>query len=404
MFLLAGKMFRLLRVGLVRAGMPEEVRHLPGNKDMTCSIVMDANTKKFGCVQATGYYPEVVVVAGGIRRQRLLDAGFVRSWAYVNAAREINADDEISSNELMAKLDNLLQDKILGSNRQPIGNAWPNIIEIYPFENYMIFQLKGQKYRQSFSLDPVERRVGLLGGTVPVKEMYVTAGDAKESMPRSQTGHHYNYAHTRGQLQTIAPGGKTSELVTQLVRNWGNVLEAVRMYLDYAKARTNKQQMRPAFQPVDVEGTHKIEAMLRAHGIDRFDFACWSAAVRHKAITKKTKSHGGEEVPMSKHAYVGDPKDPSTWHLPLDKPGRIRDALARVNQTKGIPQSAKPRVLHKIRRAAEKHGIGVSSKPTPKQKAWTHRGKALGSTTKAQTSMPSSYPMPESMQGPKFAP
>lgn len=81
---------------------------------------------------------------------------------------------------------------------------------------------------------------------------------------------------------------------------------------------------------------------------------------------KKTKRVAGEDLPASAFAYVGDPQKTETWKLPIkfsseEKTKRhIRNALARFNQTQGIPASEKPKVLAKIKAAAKKYGIDVS--------------------------------------------
>lgn len=86
-----------------------------------------------------------------------------------------------------------------------------------------------------------------------------------------------------------------------------------------------------------------------------------------RASTAKTKRVAGEDLPASAFAYVGDKNDTSTWKLPIkfsseEKTKRhIRNALARFNQTKGIPDSEKPKVLAKIKAAAKKYGIGEDS-------------------------------------------
>lgn len=81
---------------------------------------------------------------------------------------------------------------------------------------------------------------------------------------------------------------------------------------------------------------------------------------------KKTKRVAGEDLPASAFAYVGDAQKTETWKLPIkfasvEKTKRhIRNALARFNQTQGIPASEKPKVLAKIKAAARKYGIDVS--------------------------------------------
>ncbi len=80
----------------------------------------------------------------------------------------------------------------------------------------------------------------------------------------------------------------------------------------------------------------------------------------------KTKRVAGEDLPSSAFAYVGDASDPSTWKLPLhfsseEKSKRhVRNALARFNQTKGIPEDEKEKVHAKIVAAAKKYGIDAA--------------------------------------------
>ncbi len=73
----------------------------------------------------------------------------------------------------------------------------------------------------------------------------------------------------------------------------------------------------------------------------------------------KTKSVGGKEYPASAFAYVGDPEDISTWHLPIPDEAHVRDALARFNQTQ-LPAEAKAKVARKLLAAAKKYGIDAS--------------------------------------------
>lgn len=80
----------------------------------------------------------------------------------------------------------------------------------------------------------------------------------------------------------------------------------------------------------------------------------------------KTKRVAGEDLPPSAFAYVGDKNDTSTWKLPLhfsseEKSKRhVRNALARFNQTQGIPDGEREKVHAKIVAAAKKYGIEVA--------------------------------------------
>jgi hypothetical protein len=76
-------------------------------------------------------------------------------------------------------------------------------------------------------------------------------------------------------------------------------------------------------------------------------------------MATKTKSVGGKDYPASTFAYVGDPEDTSTWHLPIPDEAHVRDALARFNQAQ-IPSDKKAAVAHKLAAAAKRYGIDAS--------------------------------------------
>ena len=378
MFSLNGRKYRLAKVGLVRAGCPRELLGSADNRAAGKAIVIQKNRGGYGRVDSSDYVPRAIVAAGARRRSELLDEGIVLSWAYVeDGAMEIRADHEIGCSQLMAKLNDLIRVRTVPgySNGSYPGNAdVPWIVEVYPFENYCIFQWKGDKYRQAFELDPVERVVGLAGSPVKVDEQWVNAQGVDPAMPAVQTGVRADPGTSRPVLTETHTGAPNSELVTNIFRNWGDITEAVNMYLAYIRSTNNRDQMRPAFYPVSLTNTGKIAAQLNARtegGV--FDFAVWSAGEQEEE--SKTKAVGtGERVPMSKFAYVGNPDDKSTWKLPIHDESHAQNALSRINQTQGIPASKKVAVLKKVRRAASHHGIGISA-PTPKQKKWMHRGK-----------------------------
>lgn len=74
----------------------------------------------------------------------------------------------------------------------------------------------------------------------------------------------------------------------------------------------------------------------------------------------KTKRKGGKDLHASDFAYVGDPDDISTWKLPIHDAAHARNALARFDQTQGIPADKKAKVRARIVAAAKKFGIEVS--------------------------------------------
>lgn len=69
-----------------------------------------------------------------------------------------------------------------------------------------------------------------------------------------------------------------------------------------------------------------------------------------------TKTVDGNPLPAEDFAYVGDPKDPSTWHLPIDK-NNIGAAVKMFGHEKHVPESAKAATARKIADRAKAAGI-----------------------------------------------
>ena len=297
MFPLASRQFVLAKVGLLRAACPRELEAATANRALQNAIVIVSNEKKVGRVATTGYVPTAVIVAGAARRGRYLDAGVAVSWAFIEAGcgLEIRADHAIGSNELMAKLGTLVSERYGGALCETgyPGGGSPWVQEVYPFENYLIYNYKGQKYRQAYSINPTERDVALSNGSTPVEEKFVNAaightGYAKESMSRVQTGVRYAWAPARGATQSFTTGGKDSELVTMVVRDSSDVLAAVAAYLDYIRT-SQRSPMKPTFAPVSLTNTGKILAQLAAGGAGCYDFVAWLAGTAGRFKKKKLK-------------------------------------------------------------------------------------------------------------------
>jgi hypothetical protein len=91
------------------------------------------------------------------------------------------------------------------------------------------------------------------------------------------------------------------------------------------------------------------------------------APAEKSADAAPTKRVAGEDLPESAFAYVGDPKDTSTWKFPIkfSSPAltrsHLRNALARWEQAKGIPEDEKEKVHARITAAARAAGIEVSA-------------------------------------------
>jgi HK97 family phage prohead protease len=81
---------------------------------------------------------------------------------------------------------------------------------------------------------------------------------------------------------------------------------------------------------------------------------------RAKIEGARTKTVGGKQLTADKFAFVGDKDKTETWKLPIHDAAHVRNALARFNQTEGIPADQKAGVLRKIKAAAKKFGVEVS--------------------------------------------
>lgn len=268
--------FVLAKVNLHRPGCPRELENVIDNKDVSAPLVVVSNREKYGIGV---YTPPAVLISGAARRSLLFKAGVVSSWAFIeNGAIEIKADDAISSQELMEKLDVLLRTRLYGREGNPgPGQAYGYILQLYPFEDYFIYGFKGVKYRQPYTLNPLTRDVALRGGSTVVEEKFVDA--CVETMPRVQTGMRYYMAPPKGNKQTMTQGAKNSELITHIVRNWSDVNKAVATYLDAIK-NGNYKPLRPSFYPVNLSDKGKVTAQLASKKVDAFSFAHWTCKTR----------------------------------------------------------------------------------------------------------------------------
>ena len=90
---------------------------------------------------------------------------------------------------------------------------------------------------------------------------------------------------------------------------------------------------------------------------------------KSKFVNRKTKKVDKVDLNPSCFAFVGDIEDTSTWKLPIRILGderrtvnHIKSALARFDETKGIPDEHRRDVWFTIRGAALAHGLQVPVK------------------------------------------
>lgn len=108
----------------------------------------------------------------------------------------------------------------------------------------------------------------------------------------------------------------------------------------------------------DDDDTRSSKAVRRAEKRTAFEAALEARAEDSKVRTKKV---GDKNLPASAFAYVGDKNKTETWKLPIHDADHVRNALARLNQTEGIPADAKAGVTRKIKGAAKKFNVDAAS-------------------------------------------
>lgn len=88
-----------------------------------------------------------------------------------------------------------------------------------------------------------------------------------------------------------------------------------------------------------------------------------------------TKTVDGAALRSESFAFVGDVNDSSTWKLPIDMPGdadktrnHVRNAIARFNHTKSVPDEARAAAWEKIVAAAKANSVQVTEE---NRKKWS---------------------------------
>lgn len=281
--------FYLVRMNLTAAACPLPYSKRIENQGVGLPIVVVRNASRAGLVASTGYIPGCVVAAGEDTRRRLMQRGVVSGWVWAEAGLNINCDDEISSEELSQKLQALLTDKFTvkstsnGGGCCTPGGEYPWIRKIYPFEGYLIYDLKGQNYRQGFQLDPFARKVVLSGEPTKVEEKFVNASVVEQyQYPVPQTGLRPSPSVARPFALGVAWGSPNSELFLNVTRNWTNINEAAKLYVDATKTGLYKPMV-PSFAPVKIGPDGHILNTVTAAGIAPIDFVCWSGTKEAQA-------------------------------------------------------------------------------------------------------------------------
>ena len=141
-------------------------------------IVVDINKNKSNSGITSAYCPKVVVIDGAAHHTyaRLNGKQTILAWVGAEAAKILNiyADHQFGSQELQSRLSELLREKLVPkkSSGESVG-PWPYVQEVYPFEDYFIYQFEGKLWKQKYKVDLKKRNVSFDGDSEQVIQKYV---------------------------------------------------------------------------------------------------------------------------------------------------------------------------------------------------------------------------------------
>jgi hypothetical protein len=151
-------------------------------------IVVDVNKQRTGRT-AKQYLPPVIVIHGSGKHAvtRLKGKSTIKAWVGAEAARVMGllaADSQFGSNELQNKLSEILREKI-GPKKNNVAGPYPYIIEVYPFEDYFIYQFEGKMFKQDYKCDIKKRVTTFEGEPEQVIQKYVDLDANMTSMEKA---------------------------------------------------------------------------------------------------------------------------------------------------------------------------------------------------------------------------
>jgi len=143
-------------------------------------VVVDMNKRRLGGSVA-GFVPPVIVLAGLEAARRARAEGREKVWAWVGslAAKRLkllHADHQFGAQELRDALQKALGEAY---GEEPELNQLaktPWIREVYPLENYVVFDWEGKQWKQTYTADAKDRSVELTGEPSQVVQKYMPVG------------------------------------------------------------------------------------------------------------------------------------------------------------------------------------------------------------------------------------
>lgn len=369
-------------------------------------IVLDRNYDRIGQLNCS-YVPPVVAISGTdkLRELKKNRDGYANAWVGNRALRvlKLHASDAISNNDLEAKLRLLIQDAYGKKNKAnapyDYETAYPYIVDVYQGDaNYLIFRLGKAYFQQNFKIDSKTRNVSLDGTKQEVVQTYKPAptGDISSAAfdtwkiiaPTAAIGNttlsnliysnvprvHGGYKGPTDMMQPgiggvdfVHYGAPNSELNNPGLRLMDNVEEALGMYLQYVRDGIHEPvgKMGLVAPPLYMNAAAETRIALKAHpevnenNFSTSDFLMWQNKTLRIKANAQTKVVNGDRLTSADFAYVGDPQDISTWHLPIASKAQIEQSLRASSTCSAVPKFERDEVRQKLRETAHAFGINA---------------------------------------------
>src|SRR6185312_13978840 len=244
------------------------------------AIVIDVNAKRRKA-HPVGFVPKVILLKGlkSLQAAKASNKDFCTVWAGERALKKlrISAEDAIGANALQNKLQRLITDKYRNQKSSKAADnvsysPSPWIRELYPFDNYFVFDYDGDTYRQTFILNKETQEPELTGEPVEAIVQYIPAvtaasladslyGDTfiEKTMSQEMTLDKINVSSpalgSMAYTPQVVPDGtyypSGSELARPELRTMLNVKEALAIFLNLLKDGM-KGPMQNSFAPIGV--------------------------------------------------------------------------------------------------------------------------------------------------------
>lgn len=349
-------------------------------------LVLDYNFDKLGRIEC-GYTPKVIVLSGikaakDAKQKARGDHKVLNATAWVGTKAfktlQIMASD-VSSNDLQALLYKAVQ-KAYGkrSESKATSSAYyvdsPYIADVYMFDNYCILGWQGQKFRQRYTFDQTTRNLTLDGDMTPVVETYedaplakVTASSFLDEGNRGTTQGGFDGRQSNVFDSWKDFGAPNSEANNPAIKLMLNVEEALKCYLQ----EILKGVWKVVYSGVAVTPPNMIHAAMeskiaakeaKVKNFSVVDFLQWQNKKLNIKAAIQTKLVDGDAYGYEDFAYIGIPRDISTWFVPLKTSGQIH-AAKRKDIFAGVPKSEQKAVKIKV----QAFGTTLSGKPTKNQ-------------------------------------